>query len=87
MVSSSSDVGVQVDQWQSDLISDEITPALSDMAELEDQTVEAETALLTAKLLLHVTDGDWKQAEGIAKVIAYFFEKHQCQQGEIIYDE
>jgi hypothetical protein len=87
MVSSISDVGVQVDQWQSDLISDEITPALSDMAELEEQELEAETALLTAKLLLNVTDGDWKQAEGIAKVIAYFFEKHQCQQGEIIFDE
>jgi hypothetical protein len=87
MVSSISDIGVQVDQWQSDLINDEITPALSDMAELEDQDIEAEASLFTAKLLLRVTDGDWKQAEGIAKVIAYFFEKHQCQRGEIVYEE
>lgn len=87
MVPSISDVGVQVDQWQSDLINDEITPALSDMAELEDQDIKAETSLFIAKLLLRVTDGDWKQAEGIAKVIAYFFEKHQCQRGEIVYEE
>jgi hypothetical protein len=81
------DTGVEVDEWQSNLVSDEIAPALSDMAELEDQSIEGETALLTAKLLLEVTDGDWKQAEGIAKVIAYFFERYQSKGGETVYEE
>lgn len=66
------DLEFQVEKWEDELARD-TKSALKDMAEVEDKKIEAEAASFTAKLLFLVTDGDWKQAEGIAAVLESFF--------------
>lgn len=66
------DTGFQVSRWEDELV-EEVESALEDMAELQGKKLEAETASFTAKLILNVTDGDWKQAEGMASVLEDFF--------------
>lgn len=66
------DTEFQVQQWEDELAK-ETKSALKDMAEVEDEEIEAEAAAFTAKLLFLVTDGDWKQSEGIASVLESFF--------------
>ncbi|WP_049937164.1 hypothetical protein [Haloplanus natans] len=66
------DAAFQIKKWEDELAK-ETKSALKDMAEVEDADVEAEAAAFTAKLLFLVTDGDWKQAEGIASVLESFF--------------
>ena len=66
------DTGFQVSCWEDELVED-VESVLNDISELEEKKVEAETAAFTAKLLLQVTDGDWKQSEGIAAVLEDFF--------------
>ncbi|MFB1064942.1 hypothetical protein [Natrinema sp. H-ect4] len=66
------DTEFQVQQWEDELAKD-TKSALKDMAEVEDEDIEAEAAAFTAKLLFLVTDGDWKQSEGIASVLESFF--------------
>ena len=88
MVSSSlpGDTGVEVDRWQTKLIQNEVKPAVTDMAELEDEPVECEAAVFTAKLFLHVVDGDWKQAEGLAAVLHSYFTENRSNRGETVYE-
>lgn len=82
----SGDTGVEVDQWQTELIQNEVQPAVMDMAELDDETVECEAAVFTAKLFLHVVDGDWKQAEGLAAVLHSYFIENRSNRGETVYE-
>lgn len=79
------DVSLQVNQWQNEVV-EEIEPALNDMAEVEENPVEAETVILAAKLFLLVTDRDWKQAEGLAAVLQCYFTENQSSRGEIIHE-
>lgn len=74
------DTEFQVEKWEDELAK-ETESALKDMAEVEDEDIEAEAAAFTAKLLFLVTDGDWKQAEGIASVVNSFFSE-QSNDGE-----
>jgi hypothetical protein len=74
------DTEFQVQQWEDELAK-ETKSALKDMAEVEDKDIEAEATAFTAKLLFLVTDGDWKQAEGIASVLNSFFSE-QSNDGE-----
>lgn len=74
------DIEFQVQRWEDELAK-ETKSALKDMAEVEDEDIEAEAAAFTAKLLFLVTDGDWKQSEGIASVLKSFFSE-QSNGGE-----
>jgi len=80
------DVSLQVNQWQNEVI-EVVEPCLNDMAELEDNPVEAETVILAGKLLIQVTDGDWKQAEGMAEVLQSYISETRSKGGEIVYVE
>ncbi|WP_058825700.1 hypothetical protein [Haloferax sp. Q22] len=66
------DIAFQVEKWEDEL-AEETCSALRDMAEVEDKDIEAEAAAFTGKLLFLVTEGDWKDAEGIASVLESFF--------------
>jgi hypothetical protein len=63
---------LNVAEWENELVRD-TKDCLKDAAEIEEETVEAEAAIFVGKLLLVVTDGDWKQAEGIAAVVEDYF--------------
>ena len=80
------DVSLQVNQWQNEVI-EVVEPCLNDMAELENNPVEAETVIVAAKLFLQVTDGDWKQAEGMAEVLQSYISENGSRGGEIVYVE
>ena len=60
-----------IDEWQNELV-DKVGSALDDMAEIEDEKVEAETAVFSAKLFSEVTDNDLKQAQAIGEVVASY---------------
>lgn len=77
------DTAFQVEKWEDEL-AEETCSALRDMAEVEDKDIEAEAAAFTGKLLFLVTEGDWKQAEGIASVLESFFSE---QAGETVEPE
>lgn len=66
------DTAFQVEKWEDEL-AEETCSALKDMAEVENKNIEAEAAAFTGKLLFLVTEGDWKDAEGIASVLESFF--------------
>lgn len=79
------DISLQVNQWQDEIVED-IEPVLNDMAELEDNPVEAESVILAGKLLLQVTGGDWKQSEGLAAVLHSYFSENYSNSGEVLYE-
>lgn len=56
-----------------DLIN-KIEPELEDMANQEGERIEAEATALVVQLFLHITDNDWKQAEGMATILQTYLE-------------
>jgi hypothetical protein len=52
----------------------EVTAELNDIAKIEDEQVEAEATALVVQLFLHITDNDWKQAEGMATIHQTYLE-------------
>lgn len=64
---------LQIHHRMENLVS-EVTAELNDIAEIEDKQVEAEATALVVQLFLHITDNDWKQAEGMATILQTYLE-------------
>lgn len=67
-----------VEEWEQDLVQ-EVESALNDMAELEDERVEAEATAFAARLFLEVTGADRKQAEAMAQILESLFSQGENQ--------
>jgi len=68
-----SDPDLQIHDRMENLVS-EVTDELNDIAEIEDEQVEAEATALVVQLFLHNSDNDWKQAKGMATILQTYLE-------------
>lgn len=55
-------------------LANKIESELEDMANQEGERIEAEATALVVQLFLHITDNDWKQAEGMATILQTYLE-------------